>query len=242
MGLESDRAVNKKPRNRRRVAVVGAMLITGGLVAGCGPELAGSAAVIGNDRVTDSQLSDQFTVVTTALGIGSSAKANQVVLDRLVRAELYDELAARNGIDVTDDPMYVRARKGVTKFLNETAAQVGGQEALNAQLLQSGVPQSEVFGFAQTFLTQKALAEKLAPGKSQQEQGVILGAAVIALSKELDTRVSPRFGTWDAERLSVGAPPNDLSEPLPTENSSLMPDTVQQQNDGTTQGGVQPTQ
>ncbi|MGA9146922.1 MAG: hypothetical protein WBZ04_05130 [Candidatus Nanopelagicales bacterium] len=226
--------MNKKPRNRRRVAVVGAMLITGGLVAGCGPELAGSAAVIGNDRVTDSQLSDQVTVVTTALGIGSSAKANQVVLDRLVRAELYDELAARNGIDVTDGE--------VTKFLNETAAQVGGQEALNAQLLQSGVPQSEVFGFAQTFLTQKALAEKLAPGKSQQEQGVILGAAVIALSKELDTRVSPRFGTWDAERLSVGAPPNDLSEPLPTENSSLMPDTVQQQNDGTTQGGVQPTQ
>ena len=144
------------------------------------------------------------------------------------------EVFARNGIDVTDGE--------VTKFLNETAAQVGGQQALNAQLLQSGVPESEVFGFAQTFLTQKALAEKLAPGKSQQEQGVILGAAVIALSKELDTRVSPRFGTWAADRLSVGAPPNDLSEPLPTSNSSFLPDTVQQQGDGTTQGGAQQTQ
>jgi len=216
------------------VAVIGAMLVTGGLIAGCGPELAGSAAVVGDDRVTDTQLADQVTVVTTALGIQSSAKANQVVLDRLIRAELYNELAARNGIDVTDGE--------VTKFLNETAAQVGGQQALNAQLLQSGVPESEVFGFAQTFLTQKALAEKLAPGKSQQEQGVILGAAVIALSKELDTRVSPRFGTWDADRLSVGAPPNDLSEPLPTSNSSFLPDTVQQQGDGTTQGGAQQTQ
>lgn len=210
------------------------MLVTGGLIAGCGPELAGSAAVVGDDRVTDTQLADQVTVVTTALGIQSSAKANQVVLDRLIRAELYNELAARNGIDVTDGE--------VTKFLNETAAQVGGQQALNAQLLQSGVPESEVFGFAQTFLTQKALAEKLAPGKSQQEQGVILGAAVIALSKELDTRVSPRFGTWDADRLSVGAPPNDLSEPLPTSNSSFLPDTVQPQSDGTTQGGAQQTQ
>jgi hypothetical protein len=216
------------------VAVIGAMLVTGGLIAGCGPELAGSAAVVGDDRVTDTQLADQVTVVTTALGIQSSAKANQVVLDRLIRAELYNELAARNGIDVTDGE--------VTKFLNETAAQVGGQQALNAQLLQSGVPESEVFGFAQTFLTQKALAEKLAPGKSQQEQGVILGAAVIALSKELDTRVSPRFGTWDADRLSVGAPPNDLSEPLPTSNSSFLPDTVQPQSDGTTQGGAQQTQ
>jgi len=241
VGLESDGAVNRKPRIRRRVAVIGAMLVTGGLIAGCGPELAGSAAVVGDDRVTDTQLADQVTVVTTALGIQSSAKANQVVLDRLIRAELYNELAARNGIDVTDGE--------VTKFLNETAAQVGGQQALNAQLLQSGVPESEVFGFAQTFLTQKALAEKLAPGKSQQEQGVILGAAVIALSKELDTRVSPRFGTWDADRLSVGAPPNDLSEPLPTSNSSFLPDTVQpqsggstQQGDGTTQGGAQQTQ
>ena len=234
MGLESDGAVNRKPRIRRRVAVIGAMLVTGGLIAGCGPELAGSAAVVGDDRVTDTQLADQVTVVTTALGIQSSAKANQVVLDRLIRAELYNELAARNGIDVTDGE--------VTKFLNETAAQVGGQQALNAQLLQSGVPESEVFGFAQTFLTQKALAEKLAPGKSQQEQGVILGAAVIALSKELDTRVSPRFGTWDSDRLSVGAPPNDLSEPLPTSNSSFLPDTVQPQSDGTTQGGAQQTQ
>jgi hypothetical protein len=241
VGLESDGAVNRKPRTRRRAAVIGAMLITGGLIAGCGPELAGSAAVVGNDRVTDAQLADQVTVVTAALGIQSSAKANQVVLDRLIRAELYDELAARNGIEITDGE--------VTKFLNETAAQVGGQQALNDQLLQSGVPESEVFGFAHTFLVQKALAEKLAPGKSQQEQGVILGAAVIELSKELDTRVSPRFGTWDSERLSVGAPPNDLSEPLPTSNSSLLPDTVQPQDGATTpqngnatSGGAQPTQ
>lgn len=111
-------------------------------------------------------------MVTTALGIQSSAKANQVVLDRLIRAELYNELAARNGIDVTDGE--------VTKF-NETAAQVGGQEALNAQLLQSGVPESEVFGFAQTFLTPGRSRRKALLRRLQQEQGVILGAAVISL-------------------------------------------------------------
>ena len=83
----------------------------------------------------------------------------------MIRAEFYNELAARNGIDVTDGE--------VTKFLNETAAQVGGQQALNAQLLQSG--SGERRRSAQTFLTQKALAEKLALGKSQQEQGVISG-------------------------------------------------------------------
>jgi len=160
------------------------------------------------------QLSDQVNVVTAALGIPVSAKANQVVLDRLIRAELYTALAGKLGIDVTDGE--------VQKFINETEAQVGGRQALIDQLLQSGVPESEVFGFARTFLQQRAIAERLAPGTSPEEQGRALGAAVTLISSELDTQVSPRFGTWEPETLSVGAPPNDLSEPLPTAESGLL--------------------
>ena len=33
------------------------------------------------------------------------------------------------------------------------------------------------------------------------------------LSEELQPQVSPRFGTWDAEQLTVGALPDDLSTP-----------------------------
>ena len=214
MGLGRDGVVGRKPRGRRRVVVIAAVLAVGGLVAGCGPERAGAAAIVGDARITDMQLSDQVNVVTAALGIPTSAKANQVVLDRLIRAELYTALAAKLGIDITDGE--------VQKFINETEVQVGGRQALIDQLLQSGVPESEVFGFARTFLQQRAIAEKLAAGRSQEEQGAALGAAVTLLSKELDTQVSPRFGTWEPETLSVGAPPNDLSEPLPTAESGLL--------------------
>lgn len=214
MGLGRDGFVSSQPRARRRVIAVASMLVVGGLVAGCGPELAGSAAVVGDARITDVQLSDQVNTVTAALGIETSGKANQIVLDRLIRSQLYADLATKLGITISDGE--------VQQFINETETQVGGKQALVDQLLQSGVPEGEVFGFARTFLQQRAIAAKLADGKSQEEQGAILGEAVIRLSEELNTQVSPRFGVWDAQKLSVGAPPNDLSEPLPTSNSDLM--------------------
>lgn len=225
----------RQPRARRRVIVVASVLAVGGLVAGCGPERSGSAAVVGDARITDVQLSDQVNVVTSALGIQTSAKANQVVLDRLIRAQLYTDLADKLGIVVSDGE--------VQKFINETEAQVGGAKALADQLLQSGVPQSEIFGFARTFMQQRAIAEKLAPGRSQEEQGAALGTAVTLLSKEIGTQVSPRFGTWEPENLSVGAPPNDLSEPLPTSGSPMMQMPGQGQGStGGAQGGTQQAQ
>ncbi len=214
MGLERAGSVSRQPRRRRGVIAVASMLAVGGLVAACGTELSGSAAVVGDTRITDSRLSDQVNTVTAALGIPASAKANQIVLDRLIRAQLYSELSSKLGITVTDGE--------VQQFINETETKVGGKQALVDQLLQAGVPESEVFGFARTFLEQRAIAEKIAAGKSQEEQGAALGEAAIMISTELDTQVSPRFGTWDAQNLSVGPPPNDLSEPFPMSDSSPM--------------------
>ena len=73
-----------------------------------------------------------------------------------------------------------------------------------------------MFGFAQTFLDSEGARGKACTGQIPAGAGCDSWAAVIALSKELDTRVSPRFGTGTPIDFPVGAPPNDLSEPLPT--------------------------
>ena len=93
MGLGRDGVVGRTTRGRRRVIVVAAVLAVGGLVAGCGPERAGSAAIVGDARITDMQLSDQVNVVTAALGIPTSAKANHVVFNRPAPTELYTRLS-----------------------------------------------------------------------------------------------------------------------------------------------------
>jgi len=205
------RQLNASPRPSKRVARTAAGLVAiaalGLGASGCGVELAGSAAVVGEQRVTDTQLTADVAAVTEALGIDPSGQVNQIVLDRLIRGDLFEELALRNDVTITQGEL--------DSFIEETAVSVGGREQLDAQLLQSsGVPADAVESFARTFLLQQKVAEKLAPGAAQDQQGEALAGAVIALSDELDTRVSPRFGTWDPARLSVGPIPNDLSAPI----------------------------
>jgi len=205
------RQLNQFPRPSKRITRTAAGLVAiaalGLGASGCGVDLAGSAAVVGQQRVTDTQLTEDVAAVTSALGIDSSDQVNQIVLDRLIRADLFEELATRNDVTVNQGELEA--------FIDETAASVGGREQLETQLLQSsGVPADSVESFARTFLLQQKIAEKLVPGGDQDQQGEALAGAVIALSEELDTRVSPRFGTWDPARLSVGPIPNDLSAPI----------------------------
>ncbi len=205
------RLLDLVPRPSKRAARVGAGLVAitalGLGASGCGADLAGSAAVVGQQRVTDEELTADVDAVTSALGIESSDQVNQIVLDRLIRSDLFDELAARNGVTITGGEL--------DTFIADTAETVGGRAALDAQLLQSsGVAADAVESFARTFLLQQKIAEVLVPGGTPEQQGEALAAAVIALSEELDTRVSPRFGTWDPATLSVGPIPNDLSAPI----------------------------
>ena len=78
---------------------------------------------------------------------------------------------------------------------------------------QQWVPASGVDDAARVFLIQQALAEKLAPGKSTTEQATVLQKYFADLSKEIGVSVSPRYGSWDAAKVAVVAPLNDLSSP-----------------------------
>ncbi|HUM87656.1 MAG TPA: hypothetical protein PKH63_10110, partial [Actinomycetota bacterium] len=51
-------------------------------LAACGPTLSGSAAVVGEQRLTDSELAETTTQLTEQLGIPESAQVSQAVLSR----------------------------------------------------------------------------------------------------------------------------------------------------------------
>ncbi|MBK6763317.1 MAG: hypothetical protein IPG68_08580 [Micrococcales bacterium] len=70
-------------------------------LSACGPTLSGSAAVVGEQRLTDSELAETTSQLTEGLGIPDSAQVSQAVLSRWIVTELVDELAARKGIGVT---------------------------------------------------------------------------------------------------------------------------------------------
>lgn len=208
-------SAHRSRRYRARIIIATTAIAVTGLIAGCGPELAGSAAVVGDQRITDKELSQDVDRVTQALGIETSERANQLVLQRLITSELISILAERENIAVTEGQ--------VRKFIDETVGKLGGREAFDSQLLQLGVIPEAANGFVRVILLQQALGEKLAPGEPAEAQGQAIGQAIITLSEELNTRVSPRFGTWDARQLAVGPTPNDLSVPATGQRAGLVP-------------------
>ena len=219
-------------RSRKcQVMLAAGLVVAGTAISGCSPDQAGSAAVVGDVRITDEQLTQEAQLVTSALHIDQSDRVNQVILDRLIRKVIFDEMAAEQNITITQGQL--------DQFLSNTAKQLGGESQLEDQLMQSGVPGPAIQSFAMTYLQQQALAEKLAPGKSAQDQGQALGDAAMQISQALNTQVSPRFGTWDTSSLSVGPIPDDLSAPLPSSPSDAMLNSPSVEPDQSDQAPVQ---
>jgi hypothetical protein len=181
------------------------VLVAGVVLAGCGQTLSGSAALVGDERLTDSDLSQMTTELTSKLGIPESAQVSQAVLSRWVVAELVDELAARKGIDVT--------KGAVDSAIADEAERAGGQEALETSALQAGVLPDMIPEVVRTSLLIEEMTKGTITGDDPTGQTGLL-TQVQQLSEEIQPEVSPRFGTWDAEQLSVGALPDDLSTPV----------------------------
>lgn len=191
-----------------------AVLITGVVLSGCGQTLSGSAAVVGEERLTDSQLSQTTTQLTEKLGIDENPQVSQAVLSRWMVAELVTELASRKGISVT--------KGDVDAAIADETERAGGQEALEQSALQAGVLPETIPDVVRTSLLIEAISKVTVTGDDPTGESGLL-VQVQQLSAELDPQVSPRFGTWDAQQLSVGALPDDLSQPVTTEALTQLP-------------------
>ncbi len=187
-------------------------------LSACGPTLSGSAAVVGEQRLTDSELAETTSQLTEGLGIPDSAQVSQAVLSRWIVTELVDELAARKGIGVT---------KGeIDSAIADEVQNAGGQQALEEGALQAGVVPEMIPDVIRTTLLIEAMTKGTITGDDPTGQTGLL-TQVQQLSDELDPKVSPRFGTWDAEQLAVGALPEDLS--VPADATTALTDVPPQQ-------------
>ncbi len=185
-------------------------------LAGCGSNSAGSASIVGSRSVTDadvarsvSEVHTQWLATPDADNFDEAAATKEVV-QRKTRHLLLAEAGAREGIVVTQSE--------VDDLIDKTIQeQAGGDEARFETVLATAqsLAASEIVEYVRDFITQQKLAAKLAPGADQNAATPVLTAYFEKLSDELDVRVAARFGTWDAQTVSVGAPPTDLAAPAP---------------------------
>lgn len=193
----------------RRLALAAATAAVAVLaLSACGNAPAGAAATLGDTRISDQELTAQVEEILEAKGQpadSEDASLVQQTLGRMITTQLVDTLAVREGVEVTQGQ--------IDEEYANYAAQVGGEQALEELFLAENVAPSQLESIIRLQIQAQLLGIALAPEGSADEQGAAVFEAAALLSEELNTTISPRFGTWDPTTLSLGPTPDDLAAP-----------------------------
>ncbi len=197
-------------RTRRRALALAPVLVLGVLaLTACDPRQAGSAAVVGKTRVTETQVNaDAQSVIAQLDKDGGQVPSTDELLKAQVEfridARLVEIAAQREGIVITQGQ------------IDDLIATSGGRAALEKQLAAQQdlwLPPGQLDALAREFLTQQRLGPHLAPGKTADEQTQAVNDYITRLADEVGVALSPRYGTFDPKTLQIGALPDDLSIP-----------------------------
>ncbi|MBU6279010.1 MAG: SurA N-terminal domain-containing protein [Actinomycetales bacterium] len=190
--------------------LVAATLLLAGCAGQSGAIAAGAAATVGDMRISQEDLNSQVTAVLIAQQRpvdSQDAALTGEVLSFLITNDLVDRLAQREGVTVTQGE--------IDLVLLGYDGDVGGRSEVERIFAERNVAPSQIEAFVKTNLLAKRLSQVIAPGVKADEQNAVLIASLAQISDSVGTQVSPRYGTWDAQRLSVGPIPDDLSVPAP---------------------------
>jgi hypothetical protein len=198
-----------KPTRHRLAAVVGIGLIAVAIgLGGCSTPTAGAAAVVGDQRISESTLNEKVQAVLALQGLPSTDSSNELItntLDQMITEILVNELASREKIEVTQGE--------IDNLRLQYVTQAGGSQAFEEQIGQQGIAIQDVDPIIRVNLQVSKLGDVLAPNAEPDAKSGAVFIAISELSSELGTEVSPRFGIWDPENLTVGPSVNSLSEP-----------------------------
>ena len=216
------------------------------LIAACSPVQAGSAAIVGNQRITSSSLDQQVSnLQTAAKPYGSqitltSAEQPRAVLTWLIRFSIMNQVAADNGISHFVEHMVFKgtqaqSQTGLSEIQSEAASSASqeGYSSATALFLGNGIS-PQMLPDLGTWVAQETAFELKANGGAQPtstaEQNTVTAAynkAECQAAKSLNIQVSPQFGRLDYTQYSVVAAANTLSQPAgvpsPASTTGLTP-------------------
>lgn len=209
----------RSPRTARArvIGATAAAALALPLVSACQTN-AGTAAFVGNSRISTDDLRAFAQRSEEALAASGGAQgATPVAVQRndlslLITDKLLERVAADKGIVASDSD--VRAFQ---------AQQLGTNGAqLTQQLSMQGIGPADQGLLFRLQLLDTAIAAKLGAKSNQQSDPTL--PLIIEQSKREGVKVNPRFGSWDASKLRVLPPANDLSGPAsPSGPPSIAP-------------------
>ena len=220
---------------RRLVAtsavVVGAALV----VTACSPVQLGSAAIVGDQRITIASLDTEVTNLNQAVErykgtvALSQEQQTQQTLTWLIRFKINEELARQAGITVSRG----QAEKALAEIYAAAKASAQAQGIPNASLdlilAANGIPPNlaEEVGRYQAiddeFAKQANGGQEPTSAAAQTATSAKLTKAQCQAAKALNIQVNPQFGQLNYDQLAVVAAPGTVfrtAGPAPTASAS----------------------
>jgi hypothetical protein len=189
-----------------RAASVGGVAALGGslLLSACGTTQFGAAAVVGNQRISQTDLSSQvMNLQNAAKPYGNQVQLPQsqmpaAVLSWLIKFKIQDESATATGISVTNS----QVQQGIVSIEQQAQQQASqyGMSSPGPVLLSSGISPQMMPQVGRWVAQQDAYAEKVNGGKlpTTQAQATTVTAAITksqcSAAKSLNIKVNPQFG------------------------------------------------
>jgi hypothetical protein len=196
------------------------------VLAACSPVQMGAAAIVGNQRITVSSLDTQVSNWQTAAKPYASsiqltsANAPSAVLSWLVRFAVMDQVAASNGISVTQ----AQSQAGLSAL--STVATQNGASSTAQLLIENGVPPQLFPAVGRWDAEQTAYGLKMNGGKEptstaqQNAFNTAITKAQCTAAKSLSIKVSPQFGRLDYVQYAVVPAADTLSKPDPVPSAA----------------------
>jgi SurA N-terminal domain len=207
---------------RTSIKLAAAVLAAGVAVAACGTVKMGAAAIVGNQRISATNLSGEVSNLSTGYRSYSSqitlqypvSEMPQEVLAWLVRFQVRDRLAEREGITVTPAEVQ-QALAAITAQIRQS----GSTATLPEIAVANGLPPDMITALGRYQAIETKLLNRLDGGKlptalaAQQALEARFNGSQCRAAKSLDIQINPQFGTLDYRSFAIVPAPTTLSEP-----------------------------
>jgi hypothetical protein len=206
---------------------VSAVVLGAGLVlTACGgPVKLGSAAIVGNERITIATLDTEVTNLSQTVKLYpgtvqlSQEQQTQQTLTWLIRFEINDELARQAGITVST----AQAQKALDEIYSAAKANAQAQGishvTLDLILVANGIPPNRADEVGRYQAIDNKFAEQVNGGQeptstsAQSATTAKLNMARCRAAKVLSVQVNPQFGRFDYSQIAVVAAPGIVARP-----------------------------
>jgi len=166
------------------------------LTACGGPIQAGSAAIVGNERITSSELNDEIRELRADLAANKipeeqlqlPASLPQMVLVNMAFSRQFEQLGRRKGITASD------------REIDDVAIAQGGWDQFNKVLLANGIPLDEGRNFLRAYVIRLKLAQQAGAGQDQASQQAAAQKVLQEADSTVPVKYSPRYGKYDPQK------------------------------------------